>query len=82
MEYVRSVTDKCDSMGRPYQCVEKNTATGEEMYLRQDGDWDIPLDLSDEELLHIALLAHQNEISMNEYMVNIIKDMIENAKQS
>jgi hypothetical protein len=81
MEYIRENTNQCDSMGRPYQCVEINTVTGEKFYLRQDGDWDIQLDLSDEEFLFIAKRAHEQEITFNEFVVNLIKNAIEHKNQ-
>ncbi len=37
----------------------------------------IPLDLTDEEILTLALLAHERDITLNAFMVECIKAFIE-----
>ena len=61
-----------DNLGRPYVSVE-DYGNGDKAYLRQDGLYDIPLDLTDDEILKIALAAHQRDITMNQFVIEALE---------
>lgn len=41
----------------------------------------IEIDLKDDQILHLALDAHKNNITLNQHIINIIKDFIDNDDQ-
>lgn len=47
---------------------------------KQDGKVDVPIDLSDEDFLHIARMAHEHDITFNQMVEKILIDYMEATK--
>jgi predicted HicB family RNase H-like nuclease len=79
MSYTQVETNKSDSLGRPYLYAEIDENGVEQCYKRADGLFDVPIDLPDEDLLTLALEAHRREITLNDLLVEIIKEQIDRS---
>jgi len=52
----------------------------DEAVLREDGLYDVPIDLTDEEFLLLARKAHEQDITLNQLIVNILTEEIDKQK--
>lgn len=51
-----------------------------EAVLREDGLYDVPIDLTDEEFLILAREAHEQDITLNQLIVNILTEELDKQK--
>lgn len=70
-----------DNTGKPYVKVEYDDWGNFQSGLRSDGMWDIPLELSEEEIAVLNNEAELRGIDLNDLMVEIITDAIEYEKK-
>jgi len=65
-------TTKCDADGVPY-LWEEHLANGEIHYKRADGDYDVPLELSDEDLAWLEEQAKERGVTVNDIIVEALQ---------
>ena len=70
-----------DNTGRPYVKVEYDDWGNFQSGLREDGLWDIPLELTDEEIAILNLEAEKQGIDLNDFLVEIITEAIGYEKE-
>jgi hypothetical protein len=64
-----------DNTGTKYVHKEVDDA-GNVSYLRADGLYDLPIEIDDEILLHVALEAHKMDITLNQFFIKAIEEYI------
>ena len=74
------MSDLIDNTGKPFVEAEYDEDGNMIRALREDGLWDVPLNLSDEEILILALEAHKQDITLNQLMVNVLLDEMSKLK--
>ena len=75
MEKIGLVVTKKDNLGRDYLKSEK-IGTSDEAHLRQDGLWDVPIELTQDEIVYLSLEAHRREMTFNDIIVEILENEI------
>lgn len=74
------MSEKVDNTGKPYVREERDEHGGVS-YLREDGLWDMPVDLSKDVIAHLALIAHNRDITLNELMLEILEEQVEKPEK-
>ena len=73
---------RLDNTGKAYLEEEFDDDGNFSAGLREDGLWDIPLDLNKEDLLALALDAHNMDITLNDHLQQIIRDAVRRSENT
>jgi predicted HicB family RNase H-like nuclease len=72
--------DTTDNTGMRYEFAEVDDSGNIVAYKRQDGYWDIPVELDLETIACLAIDAHQKNLTLNELVIEVLTAHINDLK--